>query len=138
MTVPRLPHAGAMRLLARVASHDADRIRCIATSHRDPGNPLRRGGILPAVAGVEYALQAMAAHGALTAEDGAAQPPGYLASLRGVALAAARLDDIPEDLSVEAEALSRGGRGFVYAFRVAAGPRLLLSGQAAIIIPESP
>jgi len=136
-TIPQVPHAGAMRLLARVAAHDADRIRCTATSHRDPANPLRRDGQLPAIAGVEYALQAMAAHGALTAEGGAAQPPGYLASLRGVAMAVERLDDVAEDLTVEAEALSRGGRGFVYAFRVAAGARLLLSGQAAIIIPES-
>jgi predicted hotdog family 3-hydroxylacyl-ACP dehydratase len=124
-----------MRLLDRVLSHDADSIVCVATSHRDPGNPLRRNGILPAVCGVEYALQAMAAHGALTG-DGAAQLPGYLASLRGVTLEAERLDDVAEDLRVEARALSRAVRGFVYAFTVGAGGVALLSGQAAIIIPE--
>ncbi|WP_426955914.1 phosphotransferase [Muricoccus radiodurans] len=131
-----VPHAGAMCLLDRVLSHDADAIRCAATSHRSPGNPLRRGGMLPAVCGVEYALQAMAAHGALTA-DGASQPPGYLASLRRVALRVERLDDVETDLLVEAHALSRGARGFVYDFAVSAGDAVLLSGQAAIIIPEA-
>jgi predicted hotdog family 3-hydroxylacyl-ACP dehydratase len=133
---PEVPHAGAMRLLHAVLSHDADSIVCAAVSHRDSANPLRRDGVLPAVCGVEYALQAMAAHGALTADG--VQPPGYLASLRGVAMAVSRLDDIPEDLRVEARALSRAARGFVYAFRVLAGDAELLSGQAAIIIPETP
>ena len=132
--IPQVPHAGAMRLLDRVVSHDAEAILCAATSHRDPANPLRRAGRLPAVAGVEYALQAMAAHGALTG-DGAAQAPGYLASLRGVALGAARLDDAAGELRVAARALSRGARGFVYAFEVSADGVALLSGQAAIIIP---
>ena len=134
---PRVPHAGAMRLLERVIEHDADSILCAAVSHREAGNPLRRDGMLPAVCGVEYALQAMAAHGALTG-DGAAQPPGYLASLRGVSLEVSRLDDVAEELRVEARALSRAARGFVYAFRVTAGGVPLLSGQAAIIIPENP
>ncbi|MBP0444796.1 phosphotransferase [Roseomonas sp. SSH11] len=135
--MPQVPHAGAMRLLDRVIAHDADRILCAAMSHRDPANPLRRDGMLPAVCGVEYALQAMAAHGALTG-DGAAQPPGYLASLRGVSLQVARLDDVAAELRVEARALSRAARGFVYEFRVLAGDVPLISGQAAIIIPENP
>ncbi|MBI0537812.1 3-hydroxylacyl-ACP dehydratase [Roseomonas sp. KE2513] len=125
-----------MRLLDRVLSHDADSILCAAVSHRDPANPLRRDGMLPAVCGVEYALQAMAAHGALTG-DGAAQAAGYLASLRGVSLRVARLDSIVADLRVEARALSRAARGFVYAFEVSAEGEALLSGQAAIIIPEA-
>ncbi|MFC0386547.1 phosphotransferase [Muricoccus vinaceus] len=133
--IPQVPHGGAMRLLDRVLSFDADSIVCAALSHRDAANPLRRDGILPAVCGVEYALQAMAAHGALTG-DGAAQAAGYLASLRGVELRAARLDDLSAELRVEARALSRAARGFVYAFSVSAGGGALLSGQAAIIIPE--
>lgn len=132
---PVVPHGGAMRLLDRVLSHDAESILCAAVSHRDPGNPLRRDGALPAVCGVEYALQAMAAHGALTGDG--PQPAGYLASLRGVALHAARLDDVGADLLVSARALSRAARGFVYAFEVSAEGRALVSGQAAIIIPET-
>jgi predicted hotdog family 3-hydroxylacyl-ACP dehydratase len=61
----RLPHAGRMCLLERLESWDGDSITCIATSHRDADNPLRRGGRLHAVAGVEYAAQAMALHGSL-------------------------------------------------------------------------
>jgi len=60
-----LPHAGRMCLLERLESWDGDSITCIATSHRDADNPLRRGGHLHAVAGVEYAAQAMALHGNL-------------------------------------------------------------------------
>ena len=61
----RLPHAGRMCLLERLESWDGDSIICIATSHRDTDNPLRSGGHLHAVAGVEYAAQAMALHGNL-------------------------------------------------------------------------
>ena len=38
-------------------------IRCVARGHRDADNPLRAGGELPALCGIEYAAQAMAAHG---------------------------------------------------------------------------
>jgi predicted hotdog family 3-hydroxylacyl-ACP dehydratase len=130
-----VPHAGSMCLLGRVLGWDADTIRCSASSHRDTGNPLRRGGLLPAVCGVEYALQAMAVHGALTGAEGP-QPPGYLASLRNLTLGAARLDDLEDDLQVEASALAREARSFVYSFQVSGGSRVLLSGQAAIILPQ--
>jgi hypothetical protein len=49
---------------------------------------------------------------------------------------AARLDDVADELRVEARALSRAARGFVYSFEVSVGGVALLSGQAAIIIPE--
>jgi predicted hotdog family 3-hydroxylacyl-ACP dehydratase len=130
-----IPHAGAMGLLRHVLSHDASSIACDAISHRDPANPLRRDGTLPAVAGVEYALQAMAAHGALTGGGGRPQPPGYLASLRRVAMHAVRLDDVAGDLRVEARALSMEATGFVYDFAVSDAGRTLLAGQAAIILP---
>jgi predicted hotdog family 3-hydroxylacyl-ACP dehydratase len=83
-----VPHGGAMCLLDRALFWDADSIVCEADRHRDPANPLRRDGRLPAVCGVEYALQAMALHGALLA-SGAAQPAGYLSSLRDVSLGGA-------------------------------------------------
>ena len=59
-----LPHADAMCLLSGVREADAARIVCVATSHRDGDNPLRRHDMLPAVCGIEYASQAMAIHGA--------------------------------------------------------------------------
>ena len=133
-----IPHAGRMCLLDRVTGWDADSIRAAAIGHRDPANPLRRDGLLPAVCGVEYALQAMAVHGALIGGEGEPQPPGYLASLRNLTLGTERLDDVGDDLLVEATALAREARSFIYSFTVAGGGRVLLAGQAAIIIPEQP
>ncbi len=132
-----VPHAGAMCLLDRALSWDAESIACEADGHRDPGNPLRRDGRLPAICGVEYALQAMALHGALTA-GGAAQPAGYLSSLRDVSIGAERLDAVAGPLAVRARALAAEARGFIYRFEVEGGGRTLLMGQAAIILPRRP
>lgn len=131
-----VPHQGAMCLLDCVVSCEAEAIRCTATTHRDPGNPLRRDGMLPAVCGLEYALQAMALHGALTA-GGVAQAPGYLSALRAVRSTVERLDDFAAPLDVSAQALVAESRGFIYRFEIAAAGRLLLSGQATIVIPET-
>ena len=46
-----IPHGGAMCLLDEVLHMDDESITCRATSHRNPGHPLREGGILPAVSG---------------------------------------------------------------------------------------
>jgi len=127
-----IPHQGAMCLLDRVVSCDAERIVCVAESHRDPGNPLRRDGVLPAIAGVEYAAQAMALHGALT--GGSPQPPGFLTALRDVVLAVERLDEAAA-LEVAAVALAREARGFIYRFEVASGGTLL-AGRATVMVPR--
>lgn len=131
-----VPHGGAMCLLDRALFWDADSIVCEADRHRDPANPLRRDGRLPAMCGVEYALQAMALHGALLA-GGAAQPAGYLSSLRDVSLGGAeRLDTVAGPLGVRARALAAEAGGFIYRFEVEGGGRTLLTGQAAIILPR--
>jgi predicted hotdog family 3-hydroxylacyl-ACP dehydratase len=131
-----VPHGGAMCLLDRALFWDADSIVYEADRHRDPANPLRRDGRLPAVCGVEYALQAMALHGALLA-GGAAQPAGYLSSLRDVSLGGAeRLDTVAGPLGVRARALAAEAGGFIYRFEVEGGGRTLLTGQAAIILPR--
>ncbi len=130
-----VPHGGAMCLLDRALSWDVEVIACEADRHRDPANPLRREGRLPAICGVEYALQAMALHGALLAE-GAAQPAGYLSSLRDVSLGAARLDTVAGPLGVRARALATETGGFIYRFEVEGDGRILLAGRAAIILPR--
>ncbi|MDB5381581.1 MAG: fabA fabZ [Rhodospirillales bacterium] len=128
-----IPHQGAMCLLAAVTHHDAEHILCIATSHRDPANPLRRDEMLPATAGVEYAGQAMALHGALL--DGGAQKPGFLSALRGFTLSVDRLDDIAAPLEITATALARESVGLIYSFCVAAAGTTLLEGQATVMLP---
>jgi predicted hotdog family 3-hydroxylacyl-ACP dehydratase len=129
-----LPHQGSMCLLNAVTGWDAQSIRCTATSHRDAANPLRAHGRLGAACGIEYAAQAMAAHGALLAQTDSAPRAGYLVSVRGVELQAVRLDDIATDLEVEAERLSGDANTVLYDFRVSAGGRELLSGRAAVIL----
>ena len=125
-----------MCLLDRALAWDAETIACEADGHRDPANPLRRDGRLPAICGVEYALQAMALHGALLA-GGAAQPAGYLSSLRDVSLGGtARLDTLAGPLGVRARALAAEAGGFIYRFEVEGEGRTLLAGQAAIILPR--
>ncbi len=132
-----IPHQGAMCLLDRVTACDTDSIACESDTHRDPANPLRRDGILPAVCGMEYALQAMALHGALTA-GGVAQKPGYLSALRGVRIGAARLDSEARALCIVATLVAAEARGFIYRFDINGDAGALLSGRATIIIPEAP
>ena len=128
-----IPHQGAMCLLGAVIGHDTETILCTATSHRDAANPLRRGAVLPAIAGLEYAAQAMALHGALL--DSGGQKPGFLSAVRGLSIAVARLDDIEAPLEVSATAMLRESGGLIYSFRVAAAGATLLEGQATVMLP---
>jgi len=137
-----IPHQGSMCLLDRIDAWDSERIRCTATSHRALDNPLRAHGRLGAACGIEYAAQAMAAHGGLLAAAAtvADTPPdtpprtGYLASVRAVELHVARLDDIAADLNVAAERLSGDDNVVLYGFSVSAAERLLLSGRATVVL----
>ncbi|MFS2035462.1 hotdog family protein [Polaromonas sp. CT11-55] len=135
----RIPHQGSMCLLDRVSAWDSERISCEATSHLDPGNPLRAHGRLGAACGIEYAAQAMAVHGALVAEMQAAAPDeapkaGYLVSVRGVSLHVARLDDLGTAMAVRAERRSGNAGSVLYDFTVHAGDALLLSGRAVVML----
>jgi predicted hotdog family 3-hydroxylacyl-ACP dehydratase len=126
-----IPHAGTMCLLEGVSCWDKDSIECLALSHRDPANPLRRDGVLPIVAGIEYAAQAMAVHGGLV-ESGPGPRIGYLAVLTGVEWSVQQLDDCPGPLRVCARRLAVIATGSQYAFRVLEAERLLLAGEAVI------
>jgi predicted hotdog family 3-hydroxylacyl-ACP dehydratase len=144
-----IPHSGAMCLLDTVDEWDATHVRCTATSHRDPCNPLRSHGRLASVCGVEYAAQAMAVHGALLgaldgAQDGvngspiAARPSvGYLASVRNVEAHIERLDTLDAALAIEAVRVSGGGNTILYGFTVRCNERVLLTGRAAVLLDAS-
>jgi len=129
-----IPHQGSMCLLDGIASWDTQRIRCTASSHRASDNPLRAHNRLGAACGIEYAAQAMAAHGGLLATAGSKPRAGYLASVRGVELQVARLDDIAADLNVEAERLSGDDNTILYGFSISAGARMLLHGRAIVVL----
>ena len=126
-----VPHAGAMCLLHEVLQADTDSIRVRAVSHRDPANPLRECGVLPALCGVEYAAQAMAVHGSIQNRNGIRS--GMLAALRDVELAVQRLDDIAEDLLIEAHCLLNESGRLLYRFEVRANGRELLQGRATVV-----
>src|SRR5580693_1981663 len=129
-----IPHQGRMCLLDRVEAWTATDILCRTRSHLDPGNPLRRAGRLASVCGIEYGLQAAAAHGALAGPPGGA---GWLAAVRSAEFLAPWLDDAAfGELAVGAKLLHRDAGGFIYAFSVhAESGALLLSGSGTIVVP---
>ena len=129
-----IPHAGAMCLLDAVLSYDENKIRCMASSHRDKSNPLARDGILPAQAGLEYGAQAMAVHGRLTGAVGARPRTGYIVGVRSMTWSRGRLDDLATDLIIEAEKLAGEGSGVIYGFSIAAGGVPVVSGRATVIL----
>jgi predicted hotdog family 3-hydroxylacyl-ACP dehydratase len=129
-----IPHAGAMCLLERVLEWDATHIRCSSSTHRDAGNPLRTGGALPAVCGIEYAAQAMAVHGGLSGAIAGRPTTGYLASLREVKCSEDVLDRLPGDLVVEAERLMGDEARVIYRFSLKVGETEMLSGRATVVL----
>jgi predicted hotdog family 3-hydroxylacyl-ACP dehydratase len=135
----RIPHSGRMCLLHRLLNWSDDSIRCCAISHTDGHNPLRSGGGLSAANGIEYAAQAMALHGVLSAADSAAPQAGFLASVRGVRLMVSRLDEVAGELHISAQRLAGDGSQAMYAFALhdAAGA-LLVDGRATVILNALP
>jgi predicted hotdog family 3-hydroxylacyl-ACP dehydratase len=130
-----IPHSGLMCLLDSVIEWDDRSITCMSNTHRDPANPLRRGGRLSAVHALEYAAQAVAVHGGLRARSaGATAPPGYLAALRDAHLHVTRLDDVASPLQICAHRLFGDSANTVYECRVLAGDVLLADGRVTIIL----
>lgn len=130
-----IPHQGTMSLLDTVATWDQVSIHCTATSHRNTDNPLRAHHQLGIACGIEYAAQAMAIHGALSAPADSPRPKvGYLVSVRGVNMHVTRLDDITEDLSVAATCIMANESNMLYEFSVSTNDRILLEGRAAVVL----
>ena len=134
-----IPHRGPMCLLDRMTSWDGTRIECVAVNHRDAGHPLRSASGLLASAAIEYAAQAMALHGALSAAAaGDRAAPGFLASARDVRLACRRLDDLPsadrDELVVVAERQAADAARLLYAFVLRHDGREIASGRVAVVL----
>lgn len=129
-----IPHAGRMCLLDEVIDWNAETIRCRSTSHRDRDNPLRAGGELPVLCGIEYAAQAMAVHGRLSAAVRERPRAGYLAAVSDVVCRLRRLDDVPGDLLVEAQRLAGDEARVLYGFSLLAGGKEALSGKATVVL----
>jgi predicted hotdog family 3-hydroxylacyl-ACP dehydratase len=129
-----IPHQGAMSLLDRVARWDGTSIDALANSHRSANNPLRANGQLRAVHLCEYGAQAAALHGGLVARAaGGSAAPGYLVSLRDIALVCQRIDDLAGELAIHAELLLQDSGSWQYLFAASHAGAKLASGRLAII-----
>ncbi|HEY0720795.1 MAG TPA: hypothetical protein VGE50_06035 [Gammaproteobacteria bacterium] len=128
-----IPHAGSMCLLNEVLDWDEERIFARATNHNDADNPLRHSNHLPALCAIEYAAQAMAVHGALLAQGGAPRI-GYIGSVRDVRLSVEQLDGIQAPLEIEAVKQLADENHSLYALRVSANGKELMTGRAAVFL----
>src|SRR5213592_4511115 len=129
-----IPHSDLMCLLDDVMQWDDRSIVCITNTHRDPGNPLRRGGCLSALHAFEYGAQAAAVHGGLRARSaGTTAAPGYLAALRDGRLQVSRLDYIHLSLRVRATRLFGDRANTVYEWLISAASVLVAEGRIIIL-----
>jgi predicted hotdog family 3-hydroxylacyl-ACP dehydratase len=122
----RMPHGGAMRLIAAIDSADAAGICCRATGHAAPDHPLRLDGVLHAAALVELGAQAAAAHASLFGMDAA--HTGLVLAIGDLALHRDRIDD-PEPLRMSAERLHQLDSAASYRFTVAQGDVPVVTGE---------
>jgi predicted hotdog family 3-hydroxylacyl-ACP dehydratase len=129
-----IPHSGSMCLIDGVISYNNQSISCISSTHRDVDNPMRTGGELLVLCGVEYAAQVMALHGFFTSQAESRPRAGYLVGLRDVCCNVPRLDNLPEDLLITAEKLMGDEVRVIYQFALYAGERLILSGRATVVL----
>jgi predicted hotdog family 3-hydroxylacyl-ACP dehydratase len=152
-----IPHQGRMCLLDEVMEWDAQHIRCRSGTHRLPDHPLHSQGRLGVACGIEYAAQAMAAHGALAGMAGqgrsasadsavgglagsrvkgagkARSEVGFLAGLRDVRLHVLRLDDVQADLICDARLVAGDHGSALYEFALRSEALRLLSGRATVV-----
>ena len=129
-----IPHTGNMCLLDGVLECNEQHIRCFSATHRDVNNPLRSGDELSVLCGIEYAAQAMAVHGAWDAKFDKKPRAGFLAAVRDVACQRMRLDDLREDLIIDAERLMGDDARVIYQFSIHAGAASIMSGRATVIL----
>jgi predicted hotdog family 3-hydroxylacyl-ACP dehydratase len=127
-----LPHSGTMFLLDEVVSWDAARIECRSRSHCVADHPLAHDGRIGVACGVEYCLQAMALHGALTAS--APQPPGFLARIGAARFFVSYLDELGAELSAQATLIQALPRGLNYSFTLSGAGRLAIEGSATVAL----
>jgi predicted hotdog family 3-hydroxylacyl-ACP dehydratase len=136
----RIPHDGAMRLLGGIVSWDTASIRCSATSHTDPANPLRDNGVLSAVHALEYAAQAIAIHAGRKKSDRGRAPPElvYVASFRAVEIHPGVLDEGGgSSLDIQAWCVAILPNGWNYDFSVASDALVLARGKMMVVAPET-
>lgn len=132
-----LPHQGKMNLLDTVKAWDADTIHCTASSHQNADNPLRDSGRLGISAAIEYAAQAMAAHGRLLDYNPQKPSQGFIASLRDIRFSVESLDNIGPILEIKANRLMGNEGHVIYEFSVSEQNNILATGRATVILDRT-
>jgi predicted hotdog family 3-hydroxylacyl-ACP dehydratase len=131
----RVPHHGAMCLLHALHESSDTHVLCSTTSHHAADNPLRSASGLLSCNAIEYAAQAMALHGAMTAAADAPPQGGRLASVRGVKLHVPRLDTIDGPLFVHVERLAGDNGQAMYQFALRDEQQhTLVQGRATVLL----
>jgi predicted hotdog family 3-hydroxylacyl-ACP dehydratase len=131
----RVPHHGTMCLLHALHESSDTHVLCSTTSHHSADNPLRSASGLLSCNAIEYAAQAMALHGAMTAAADAPPQGGRLASVRGVKLHVPRLDTIDGPLFVRAERMAGDAGQAMYQFALHdAQQHTLVEGRATVLL----
>jgi predicted hotdog family 3-hydroxylacyl-ACP dehydratase len=131
----RVPHSGTMCLLHALHESSDTHVLCSTTSHHASDNPLRGASGLLSCNAIEYAAQAMALHGAMTAAADAPPQGGRLASVRGVKLHVPRLDTINGTLLVHAERVAGDTGQAMYRFTLRDEQQhTLVQGRATVLL----
>jgi predicted hotdog family 3-hydroxylacyl-ACP dehydratase len=138
----RVPHGGPMCLLDRVVSWNSDAIH--AQSDGQQVHPLAIDGHLDSTAAIEYAAQAMAAHGALLGELAAAQGQqvrtptlGFLASVRSVVCHKPYITAAHFPIEISATRVAGTDSPVSYEFDVSHNGAVLVSGKATVVLNYS-
>jgi predicted hotdog family 3-hydroxylacyl-ACP dehydratase len=134
----RVPHHGTMCLLHALHESSETHVLCSTTSHHAADNPLRSASGLLSCNAIEYAAQAMALHGAMTAATDAPPQGGRLASVRGVKLHTQKLDTIEGRLFVHAERLAGDAGQAMYQFTLRDEQQNALAQGRATVLLNSP
>lgn len=130
----RMPHRGAMRLIAEITTADETSISCRGTDHRGPAYPLRLDGKLHTATLAELGAQAAAAHASLFGM-GAAHT-GLVLSLSDVTIHRSQPQEAaPLDVTATRTTLLDEMAG--YDFEIREGDGVLLSGSVLLSLVEA-
>lgn len=132
-----LPHKGTMCLLDHVVCWTEDEIHCKAYSHKDPNNPLASGGILGATAAIEYAAQAMAAHGCLLLKADGAPRQGFIASVRNIRFKTEDLSSLGQEIDIHVTRLMGDDDNVIYEFEVSDSGSPKVTGRATVVLDQT-
>jgi predicted hotdog family 3-hydroxylacyl-ACP dehydratase len=129
--VELVPHRPPMLLLDRVLSYDGERVVCETVL--EAGSPFVEQGRVPAVVGIEYMAQAIAAGAGLSARDNGetAARMGFLLGCRDLAIAVDSFQ-VGDRLTVEARRTWGEKELGRFACQVRRGDEVLVEGALTV------